>query len=103
MVDVDCCVVGAGFAGLTAALRLKLGGGQPRRGLRALGQMCAAVPLDAPWKAKMAAKWNTGQRRRGGWAATCRPGPRITCRRPPALFALHQMASGGEVGFVLRG
>ena len=29
--------------------------------------------------------------------------PRITCRRPPSLFALHQMASGGEVGFVLGG
>ena len=26
MADVDCCVVGAGFAGLTAALRLKQGG-----------------------------------------------------------------------------
>jgi hypothetical protein len=43
------------------------------------------------------------QRRGGGWAATCRPGPRITCWRPPSLFALHQMASGGEVGFVLGG
>ncbi|CQD18822.1 amine oxidase [Mycolicibacterium conceptionense] len=26
MTDVDCCVVGAGFAGLTAALRLKQAG-----------------------------------------------------------------------------
>jgi monoamine oxidase len=26
MPDVDCCVVGGGFAGLTAALRLKQGG-----------------------------------------------------------------------------
>jgi hypothetical protein len=24
----------------------------------ALAQMCTAVPLDAPWNAKMAAKWN---------------------------------------------
>jgi monoamine oxidase len=24
----------------------------------AQGQMCTAVPLDAPWNAKMAAKWN---------------------------------------------
>ena len=143
MADVDCCVVGAGFAGLTAALRLKQGGhsvavleardrvggrtftevrddgtwidrggawigpGQDRvyslmsefgvpsykqycdgaammivdgkrfryRGtipfslspwtainlgvaFAALGQMCKAVPLDAPWNAKKAAKWD---------------------------------------------
>ena len=51
MADVDCCVVGAGFAGLTAALRLKQGGhwvAHVRMGRRAIrsAERAAAEVMD---------------------------------------------------------
>ena len=197
MADVDCCVVGAGFAGLTAALRLKQGGhsvavleardrvggrtftevrddgtwidrggawigpGQDRvyglmsefgvpsykqycdgaammivdskrfryRGtipfslspwtavnlgvaFAALGQMCKAVPLGAPWNAKKAAKWdqitvaqwlgrNVRSRAAHDLLETAIAGTYTSAGSEVSLlFALHQMASGGGPGFV---
>jgi monoamine oxidase len=197
MADVDYCVVGAGFAGLTAALRLKqagrsvavleardrvggrtftevrddgswidrggawVGPGQDRiyalmtefgvssykqyadgeammlidgkqyrytgtvpRSLSPwvslnlgtafleLGQMCKTIPLEEPWNAKKATKWD--QTTVAQWLARH---VRSTAARDlletaiggtytsetsevSLLFALHQMASGGGPGFV---
>ena len=197
MADVDCCVVGAGFAGLTAALRPRQGGhsvavleardrvggrtftesrddgawidrggawigpGQDRiyglmkefgvpsykqycdgdammvldgkryryRGtvpfslspwtvvtlgaaFTLLGQMCKAVPLDAPWSAKNAAKWdqvtlaqwltrNVRSRAARDLLETAIAGTYTSAASEVSLlFALHQMASGGGPGFV---
>ena len=192
MADVDFCVVGAGFAGLTAALRLKqagqsvalleardrvggrtftevrddgvwidrggawVGPGQDRinalmnefgvpsykqytdgkammvvdgkqyryRGtiplsmspwvvanlgavFLELGQMCKTIPLEAPWEAKNADKWDRS-RWRSGWPAHTASKPAhdlletalAGCYTSAAsevsmLFALYQMASGG--------
>ena len=198
MADVDYCVVGAGFAGLTAALRLKqaghsvalleardrvggrsftevredgswldkgagwIGPGQDRiyalmaefgvRGFKQyvegdaimvvdgkqhryqgtipwtmspwaalnlgavfleLGQMCKSIPLDAPWTAKNAEKWDRISL--AEWLnrnLVSRPARELLetaiagCYTSAAsevsmLFVLYQMASGGGPGFVL--
>jgi monoamine oxidase len=197
MADVNFCVVGAGFAGLTAALRLKqagqsvalleardrvggrtftevrddgvwidrggawVGPGQERiyalmtefgvpsykqyidgeammlvdgkqhrykgtvpwslspfasvnlgTAFLELGQMCKAIPLEAPWNAKKAAKWD--QTTVAQWLARNVPSAAARDLLETAiggtytsdtsevslLFALHQMASGGGPGFV---
>lgn len=197
MADVDFCVVGAGFAGLTAALRLTqdghsvalreardrvggrtftelhgdglwidrggawIGPGQDRiyallkefgvesyqqynsghsmmvvggkqyrytgivprtlnplaslnlgTAFMALERMCKTVPLDAPWQARKAAKWDSVSM--GHWLD--RNAPSQTARdlletaiggtytsetsELSLLFVLHQMASGGGPSFV---
>ncbi len=77
-----------------------------------LGQMCKTIPLDEPWNAKKAAKWD--QTSVAQWLARH---VRSTAARDlletaiggtytsdtsevSLLFALHQMASGGGPGFV---
>jgi monoamine oxidase len=198
MADVDFCVVGAGFAGLTAALRLKQGGhsvdvleardrvggrtftevrddgtwidrggawvGPGQDGIKALmnefgvpsyqqytdgkammvvdgkqhrysgtiplsmspwvvanlgavflelGQMCKTIPLEAPWEAKNAEKWD--QTTLAKWLSSntlSKPAHDLLetaisgCYTSAAsevsmLFVLYQMASGGGPGFVL--
>ncbi|MDT5013368.1 MAG: monoamine oxidase [Mycobacterium sp.] len=200
MADVDCCVVGAGFAGLSAALRLKqagrsvalleardrvggrtftevrddgtwidrggawVGPGQDRiyalirefgvqtykqyTGGQAMmivdgkqhrytgtipmtmspwavanmgavffeiGQMCKSIPLDAPWQAKNAGKWD--QISLAKWLnnhTLSKPAHDLLetaiagCYTSAAsevsmLFVLFQLASGGGPGFVLGG
>jgi monoamine oxidase len=198
MADVDCCVVGAGFAGLTAALRLKragrsvalleardrvggrtltqvrddgawidkgagwVGPGQdriyalmdeygvaslkqyvdgdaimivdgkqyryqgmipwtmnpwPALNLGAvfleLGQMCKSIPLDAPWTAKNAEKWdrislaewlnrNLLSRSAYELLETAIAGCYTSAASEVSmLFVLYQMASGGGPTFVL--
>src|SRR5262245_43002242 len=197
MTDVKYCVVGAGFAGLTAALRLKqaghtvalleardrvggrtftevredgtwidrggawVGPGQDRiyalmkefgvpsykqytggdalmivdgkqhrykgtvpwsmspfaslnlgTAMLELGQMCKAIPLEEPWTAKKAVKWD--QTTVAQWLARNVPSTPARALLETAiggtytsdtsevslLFALHQMASGGGPGFV---
>jgi monoamine oxidase len=197
MVDVDVCVVGAGFAGLTAALRLKqaghsvalleardrvggrtftevrgdgtwidrggawVGPGQDRihalmqefavpsyqqyadgqsmmvvdgkqfrytgtvprtlspfatvnlgTAMLELAQMCKAIPLEAPWNAKRAVKWDSTTV--GLWLDHHVPSRAARALLETAiggaytsdtsevslLFALHQMASGGGPQFV---
>ena len=82
-----------------------------RRSL-ALGQMCKAVPLDAPWNAKKAAKWdqitvaqwlgrNVRSRAAHDLLETAIAGTYTSAASEVSLlFALHQMASGGGPGFV---
>jgi monoamine oxidase len=198
MADVDFCVVGAGFAGLTAALRLKQGGhsvavleardrvggrthtvrrddgswidrggawvgpGQDRiyalmkefgvptykqyTGGKAmmvvdgkqyryqgtipwslspwaaanlgavflqLGQMCKSIPLEAPWEAKNAEKWdqitlakwlssNTLSKPAHDLLDTALAGCYTSAASEVSmLFVLYQMASGGGPGFLL--
>jgi monoamine oxidase len=200
MADVDCCVIGAGFAGLSAALRLKqagrsvalleardrvggrtftevradglwidrggawVGPGQDRiyalmneygvptykqytdgeammvvddkqyryKGTIPLtmspwvvanlgavffeiGQMCKSIPLDAPWEAKNAEKWdqislakwlnsNTLSRPAHDLLETAIAGCYTSAASEVSmLFVLTQMASGGGPGFVLGG
>ncbi len=197
MVDVDVCVVGAGFAGLTAALRLKqaghtvalleardrvggrtftevradgswidrggawIGPGQDRIyalmnefGVRSykqytsgeammivdgkkarykglvpltlnpfatvnlgtamleLGKMCKAIPLEAPWEAKKAAKWDSitvalwldhhvrSLAARDLLETAIGGAYTSDTSEVSLLFALHQMASGGGPDFV---
>ena len=198
MTDVDCCVVGAGFAGLTAALRLKragrsvalleardrvggrtftevrddgswidrggawIGPGQDRidalmnefgvpsykqytdgeammvvdgkqyrykgsipwtmspwaavnlgAAFVELGQMCKSIPLEAPWNAKKAAKWdqitlaqwlkrNVPSKAAHDLLETAIAGTYTSAASEVSLlFVLYQMASGGGPGFVL--
>jgi monoamine oxidase len=77
-----------------------------------LGQMCKAIPLDAPWNAKKAAKWD--QTTVAQWLARNVPSTAARDLLETAiggtytsdtsevslLFALHQMASGGGPSFV---
>jgi monoamine oxidase len=77
-----------------------------------LGQMCKAIPLEAPWNAKKAAKWD--QTTVAQWLARNVPSAAARDLLETAiggtytsdtsevslLFALHQMASGGGPGFV---
>ncbi len=197
MADADFCVVGAGFAGLTAALRIKqaghsvalleardrvggrtftevrddgswidrggawIGPGQDRIyalmnefGVRSfkqytggesmmvvdgkqyrykgtipwslspwasvnlgaafveLGQMCKSIPLEAPWEAKKAAKWdritlaqwlerNAPSRTAHDLLETAIAGTYTSAASEVSmLFALYQMASGGGPSFV---
>jgi monoamine oxidase len=197
MADADFCVVGAGFAGLTAALRIKqaghsvalleardrvggrtftevrddgswidrggawVGPGQDRIyalmnefGVRSfkqytggesmmvvdgkqcrykgtipwslspwasvnlgaafveLGQMCKSIPLEAPWEAKKAAKWdritlaqwlqrNAPSRTAHDLLETAIAGTYTSAASEVSmLFALYQMASGGGPSFV---
>lgn len=198
MADVDCCVIGAGFAGLTAALRLKqagrsvavleardrvggrtftevredgcwidrggawIGPGQDRIhalmnefGVRSyrqysggeammvidgkqyrytgtipwtmspwtsmnlsatfvqLGHMCKSIPLEAPWEAKKAYKWDrislAQWLNRTVWSKpahdlleTAIAGCYTSAASEVSLlFVLYQMASGGGPNFVL--
>ncbi|MDT5092103.1 MAG: monoamine oxidase [Mycobacterium sp.] len=200
MVDVDCCVIGGGFAGLSAALRLKqagrsvalleardrvggrtftemrddgswidrggawVGPGQDRilaltrefgvqtykqytggqammvvdgKQYRYTGtipltmspwavanigaafleitQMCKSIPLDAPWTAKNAEKWdqislakwlnsNTLSKPAHDLLETAIAGCYTSAASEVSmLFVLFQMASGGGPGFVLGG
>ncbi|KZS69492.1 monoamine oxidase [Mycobacterium kansasii] len=200
MTDVDVCVVGAGFAGLTAALRLKQAGrsvtlleARDRVGGRTftverddgswidkggawigptqdriyalmhefgvsafkqytggeammvvdgkqhryqgtvpwtmspwaslnlgaamfeIGQMCKTIPLDAPWEAKKAAKWdrmtlaqwlrnNVMSKAAHDLLETAIAGTYTSdASEVSMLFVLYQMASGGGPGFVLGG
>jgi monoamine oxidase len=200
MADVDCCVIGAGFAGLSAALRLKqagrsvalleardrvggrtftelrddgtwidrggawVGAGQDRlyalihefgaqtykqyTGGQAMmvvdgkqhrytgtipltmspwavanmgavflemGQMCKSIPLDAPWEAKNAEKWdqislakwlnsNTLSKPAHDLLETAIAGCYTSAASEVSmLFVLFQMASGGGPGYVLGG
>ncbi|ORC00499.1 monoamine oxidase [Mycobacterium persicum] len=200
MADVDVCVVGAGFAGLTAALRLKQAGrsvtlleardrvggrtftverddgswidkggawiGPTQDRIHALmhefgvsafkqytggeammvvdgkqhryqgtvpwtmspwaslnlgaamfeiGQMCKTVPLEAPWEAKKAAKWdrmtlaqwlrnNVMSKAAHDLLETAIAGTYTSdASEVSMLFVLYQMASGGGPGFVLGG
>ena len=78
----------------------------------ALGQMCKAVPLAAPWNAKKAAKWdqitvaqwlgrNVRSRAAHDLLETAIAGTYTSAASEVSLlFALHQMASGGGPGFV---
>ncbi|MFC9552780.1 flavin monoamine oxidase family protein [Rhodococcus sp. NPDC056960] len=197
-IEVDCCVVGAGFAGLTAALRVKqagqsvallearnriggrtftedrddgswidrggawIGPGQDRIyalmdefGVKSykqytdgeammvvggkqyrykgtipwtmspwaaanlgavfveLGEMCKTIPLDAPWEAKKAAKWdsislakwlsdNTASKPAHDLLETAIAGCYTSAASEVSmLFVLYQMASGGGPSFVL--
>ncbi|MEU7630300.1 flavin monoamine oxidase family protein [Nocardia sp. NPDC049220] len=198
MADVEYCVVGAGFAGLTAALRLKqagrsvvlleardrvggrtftevradgtwidrggawIGPGQDRiyalmdefgvpsyqqhvdgaammlvdgkqyrysgtipwtmspwaamnlgAAMLELGHMCKAIPLDAPWEAKEAEKWdrvslaqwlhsNIASKPAHELLGTAIAGCYTSAASEVSmLFVLYQMASGGGPGFVL--
>lgn len=149
MTDADFCVVGAGFAGLTAALRIKQAGHSvalleardriggrtftevrddgswidrggawvgPGQNLGAafveLGQMCKSIPLEAPWEAKKAAKWdritlaqwlerNVPSRTARDLLETAIAGTYTSAASEVSmLFALYQMASGGGPSFV---
>jgi monoamine oxidase len=198
MADVDCCVVGAGFAGLTAALRLKragrsvalleardrvggrtfteflpdgtwidrggawIGPGQDRikalmaefgvaeykeyiegdammivdgkkhrysgtipwsmspwaianlgAGLLELGQMCKAIPFEAPWNAKKAAEWDRitlaewlnnnilSAKAREMLDMAIAGIYTSAASEVSLLWALHQMGSGGGPVFVI--
>ena len=198
MADVDCCVVGAGFAGLTAALRLKqagrsvvlleardriggrtfteflpdgtwidrggawIGPGQDRikalmaefgveeykeytdgdammivdgkkhrysgtipwsmspwaianlgAGLLDVGQMCKAVPFEAPWEAKKAAEWDRitlaewlennilSAKAREMLDMAFAGTYTSAASEVSLLWALHQMGSGGGPVFVI--
>ncbi|HEY7053287.1 MAG TPA: FAD-dependent oxidoreductase [Mycobacterium sp.] len=198
MCDVDCCVIGAGFAGLAAALRLKQGGrsvavleARGRVGGRTftelrddgswidrggawigptqdriyalmsefgvdsykqyadgqammvvdgkqhrytgtvpltmnpwvvtnlgaafyeLGRMCKSIPVDAPWRAKKAEKWdqitlakwlsrNTASRPARDLLETAIAGCYTSAASEVSmLFVAYQMASGGGPNFVL--
>ncbi|OBA78138.1 monoamine oxidase [Mycobacterium sp. 1164966.3] len=200
MADVDVCVVGGGFAGLTAALRLKQAGrsvalleardrvggrtftvsrddgswidkggawvgptqdriyalmnefgvqtfkqytdgeammvvdGKQYRyrgtipwsmspwaslnlgaGFFGISQLCKSIPLDAPWKAKNAAKWdrmtlaqwldkNVMSKAAHDLLDTAVSGCYTSAASEVSmLFVLYQMASGGGPGFVLGG
>ena len=79
-----------------------------------MGQMCKSIPLEAPWEAKNAEKWDQHHAREVVEQQHRRPRPPTTCSRPRSpgcytsaasevsmLFVLYQMASGGGPGFVL--
>ena len=77
-----------------------------------LGQMCKSIPLEAPWEAKKAAKWdritvaqwlarNVPSRAAHDLLDTAIGGTYTSATSEVSmLFALHQMASGGGPSFV---
>src|SRR5690349_20834955 len=78
-----------------------------------LGQMCKSIPLEAPWEAKNAEKWdqmtlakwlgsNTVSRAAHDLLETALAGTYTSAASELSmLFVLYQMASGGGPGFVL--
>ncbi len=78
-----------------------------------LGQMCKSIPLEAPWEAKHAEKWdqvtlakwlssNTASKAAHDLLETALAGCYTSAASEVSmLFALYQMASGGGPGFLL--